>query len=360
MRAKAWKALAQRGRPPRDGTLGWLAALLCLVLALAQPRWGRLRSDPLPPGHDVVLLFDVSRSMAATDAVPDRIGVAREAARSLISSLAGAAGNRAGVVAFAGRGVFRCPLTENLGAVLDVIDRLRAGGVRPGGTDLGAGLDAALDAFDAQEHAEGRTIVVFTDGEDHEGAWESPGRFRTVAQGGCARSRRRDRRSRLRPSVAGDDHRARSSSTGRIGSDGTVLLPRPDRPLAPRRCSTRIDHPQLWRNGDPAGFGVGRSRHALSDSHRSGRSPNPCLDVHPRGRGSVPPLPAGRARVQPCCRVAGPTASPGAGRPAPTPEAPMAREANARSKSTPRQGPSPQSGHQSDHDRPGHCDGWWR
>jgi Ca-activated chloride channel family protein len=80
------------------------------------------------------------------------------------------------VVAFAGRGSLRCPLTENLGAVLDVIGRLRAGGIQPGGTDLGAGLDAAIEAFDDQEHEEGRTIVVFSDGEDHMGAWDSPDR----------------------------------------------------------------------------------------------------------------------------------------------------------------------------------------
>ena len=44
------------------------------------------------------------------------------------------------VVAFAGRGVVRCPLTENLGAVDSALQALRPGDVRPGGTDLGAAL----------------------------------------------------------------------------------------------------------------------------------------------------------------------------------------------------------------------------
>ena len=77
------------------------------------------------------------------------------------------------VVAFAGRGVVRCPLTENLGAVLDALHRLRPGAVRPGGTDLGAALDAAREAFGPEEHAEGRAIVVFSDGEDHLDRWSS-------------------------------------------------------------------------------------------------------------------------------------------------------------------------------------------
>ena len=77
---------------------------------------GRIPAPPLPPGRDVVLLVDDSRSMAAEDAVPDRLGVAVEAASSLVAR-SRQPGNRVAVVAFAGRGVLRCPLTEDLGAV---------------------------------------------------------------------------------------------------------------------------------------------------------------------------------------------------------------------------------------------------
>jgi Ca-activated chloride channel homolog len=150
-----------------------IAAVVFLILALAQPRFGRLSGPPLPPGQDVVLLIDVSRSMGVEDAVPNRLAVAIDAAGSLVDALARDPANRAGVVAFAGRGVLRCPLTENLGAASDALKRLRPGSVRPGGTDLGAGLDAALDAFGQDEHAEGRAVVVFSDGEDHAEHWRS-------------------------------------------------------------------------------------------------------------------------------------------------------------------------------------------
>ena len=123
-----------------------MACAACLFVALAQPRWGRLAAPPLLPGHDVVLMIDVSRSMGAEDAVPSRLAVAVEAAESLVNALSRGPANRAAVVAFAGRGVRRCPLTENLGAVLDALRRLRPGAVRPGGTDLGAALDEALEA----------------------------------------------------------------------------------------------------------------------------------------------------------------------------------------------------------------------
>jgi Ca-activated chloride channel family protein len=170
-RVQDWAALGQGGRPSGDGGWGWVTAIGCLILALAQPRWGRAAGAALPPGHDVVLLVDASRSMGAEDAVPDRLGVAVEAAESLVAALGREPGDRVAVVAFAGRGVVRCPLTENLGAAVEALRALRPGGVRPGGTDLAAGLAAALEAFDDQEHAEGRTAVLFSDGEDLAGAW---------------------------------------------------------------------------------------------------------------------------------------------------------------------------------------------
>ncbi len=162
-------ALGLVGRTGGDGSLEWLGAFACLILALAQPRWGRQAGTGLPPGHDVVLLVDVSRSMGAEDAVPNRLGLAVEAAEGLLSALGREPGPRAAVVAFAGRGAARCPLTDDLGAAVEALRALRPGEVRPGGTDLGAALGAALDAFDDRESAGGRTVVVLSDGEDHDG-----------------------------------------------------------------------------------------------------------------------------------------------------------------------------------------------
>lgn len=171
LRARGWRALGLWGRPPGDRSIEILIAAALLVLALARPRIGFAPDEPIGPGQDVVLAFDVSRSMAAEDATPDRLGLAVETARGLVDALAREPANRAGVVAFAGRGVLRCPLTQNMGAVVDAMDRLRPGDVRPGGTDLGAAIDAAVDAFDPEEPEEARTILLFSDGEDHEGRW---------------------------------------------------------------------------------------------------------------------------------------------------------------------------------------------
>ena len=108
-----------------------LLAAVFLILALARPRFGSIIGPPLPPGHDVALLIDVSRSMGAEDAVPNRLAVAVDAAESLLGALAPDPANRAAIVVFAGRGVIRYPLTENLEAVVDVLHRLQPGSVRP-------------------------------------------------------------------------------------------------------------------------------------------------------------------------------------------------------------------------------------
>jgi Ca-activated chloride channel homolog len=171
-RARNWRALGQGGKPPGDGGRAASVAALLLIVGLAQPRWGNDPASMLPPGRDVVLLIDVSRSMGAEDAVPNRLGVAIESARGLLEAMAREDGDRVAVVAFAGGGVVRCGLTENLGAAMDVIKSLKTGTVQPGGTDLGAALDVAAGAFDDRDHADGRMIIVFTDGEDLAGGWQ--------------------------------------------------------------------------------------------------------------------------------------------------------------------------------------------
>jgi Ca-activated chloride channel family protein len=170
-RVRHWKELGQSGSPPGDGAIGGLLSALLLILSLCQPRWGRDPNAALPPGRDVVLMIDVSRSMGAEDAVPSRLGVAIDSARGLIEAMAKEEGDRVAVVAFAGAGAVRCGLTGNLGAAGEIVRRLRVGTVRPGGTDLGAALGTALGAFDGRDRAEGRLIVIFTDGEDHPGGW---------------------------------------------------------------------------------------------------------------------------------------------------------------------------------------------
>ncbi len=58
-----------------------IAAMALLILALALPRWGPLAGPPPAPGHDVVLMIDVSNSMGVEDAIPNRLRHGRRGRR---------------------------------------------------------------------------------------------------------------------------------------------------------------------------------------------------------------------------------------------------------------------------------------
>lgn len=170
-RRDGWKRLGKSSRIPTEGDWRWITALVLLILAAAGPSWDWKGHTAASPGHDVMLVVDTSRSMGVPDALPTRIGAAVQSAKSLVQAIGSEEVGRVGLVAFAGRGVVRCPLTTNLGVVNDALQALRPGDVQPGGTNLAAGVRAALDALARSDPFVPRTIVLFTDGEDLSGSW---------------------------------------------------------------------------------------------------------------------------------------------------------------------------------------------
>jgi Ca-activated chloride channel family protein len=172
-RRREWEQLGRSDRPVKVREIAFLLALASLVLALSRPGWGRPVGEREGAGRDVVLAVDTSRSMGCEDAIPNRLKAAVESAESLVKSLGNGRADRAAVVAFSGRAVVRCPLTENLGAVVDALRHLRAGDVSPGGTDLGKPLRRGLRLLDDPGSTNADVIVLFSDGEDHEGTWRA-------------------------------------------------------------------------------------------------------------------------------------------------------------------------------------------
>jgi len=115
-----------------------LTALVLLVAALARPEASVPR--PLREGT-VILAFDVSASMAATDIAPTRMEAAKAAAREFV--LRQPQSVRLGVVAFGGTGLVTQEATADRAPVLAAIDRLTP----QGGTGLARGLQTALSSI---------------------------------------------------------------------------------------------------------------------------------------------------------------------------------------------------------------------
>lgn len=139
-----------------------LAAALAIVAA-AQPRWGTRVSQVPRTGADLVIVMDISRSMDVPDVEPSRLAAAKAAAVQSIDRLAG---DRIGLVIFAGSARIRFPLTTDAAAAARVVESLETGVVLvEGGTDVARGLELALDLL-ADDSSAGRLMLLLTDGDN--------------------------------------------------------------------------------------------------------------------------------------------------------------------------------------------------
>ena len=149
---------------------GWrrhVVPLLCalavalLLVGLARPQLALSRDLR---ETTVVLTVDASRSMAATDVQPSRIEAARSAARELLSGLPDTA--KVGVVSFSRQVRVLTAPTDDRQAVEDAL----SGVTLSGGTALGDAINRAVASLkDANAPAQGRAIVVISDGKSTEG-----------------------------------------------------------------------------------------------------------------------------------------------------------------------------------------------
>jgi Ca-activated chloride channel family protein len=129
----------------------FLVALVLLLTGLARP--AATIPEPLREGT-VILAFDVSASMGATDVTPTRLEAAKAAARAFVQRQPPSV--RVGVVAFSSSGLVTQEATDDRTKVLAAIQRLAP----QGGTALARGLQTSLSAI------VGRTVLLEGDGAE--------------------------------------------------------------------------------------------------------------------------------------------------------------------------------------------------
>ena len=147
----------------------WLvsAAAALIGAALVGPQWGARIVESETRGLDVVFALDVSASMRAADVVPNRLERMRIETRRLLRELAG---DRVGLVIFAGHAYVLAPLTSDHAALEIFLDALdpEIGGTP--GTSLAAAIRQGSDLLAGTRRGADRVLVLFTDGEAHEPA----------------------------------------------------------------------------------------------------------------------------------------------------------------------------------------------
>ena len=139
-------------------TLALLAWVLA-ALALAGPVWEKT-ARPIHERDDaLVILFDLSRSMLATDVQPNRLVRAK---RKLIDLLAQREEGVTALVAFAGDAHTVSPLTDDANTIKAMIPSLTPDIMPAPGSRLGPALALALQLFEDGGAETGR-ILVMTD-----------------------------------------------------------------------------------------------------------------------------------------------------------------------------------------------------
>jgi len=137
-----------------------------LVASAARPQWGVKLETLTARGIDILIAVDVSESMRATDVSPDRISKARQEVDKFLNLLEG---DRVGLVAFAGSAYTYCPLTVDYAAIRMFLAGLEPGAISDAGTDIGKAVEEAIETFGRGESTAHKVLVVFSDGEHHEG-----------------------------------------------------------------------------------------------------------------------------------------------------------------------------------------------
>lgn len=142
-----------------------LSAVVLLVIAAARPYYRTVSRDVSVSGSDVLILFDVSKSMRATDLPPSRM----EQAKYLLREVLGAfPQDRFGIVPFAGSAFLSCPLTADHTALNEALEDLNTDSVPLGGTNIEKALQTAQRAF-AGAAGSHRAVILLTDGDELSG-----------------------------------------------------------------------------------------------------------------------------------------------------------------------------------------------
>jgi len=152
----------------RSGFL--ILAVLMIVTAIIGPRWGIYLEKQKVFGVDIVVALDLSRSMLVEDVAPNRLEYAKQRIREQLTERAVLArSHRLALIGFAGSTTLRLPLTTDHLAFRSKLDALYVGAVPRGGTAISDALRRSADLFSRSPQQATKIILLFTDGEDHEG-----------------------------------------------------------------------------------------------------------------------------------------------------------------------------------------------
>jgi len=133
-------------------------------VALLRPQEIKKETEENIKGIDIMLALDVSGSMQADDLKPNRLEAAKEVLGQFVSGLAG---DRAGLVVFAGTSFSQCPLTVDYEIVKNFIRQVDFNTVRIDGTAVGDAIITAVNRL--EKSGPTKVLILATDGVSNRG-----------------------------------------------------------------------------------------------------------------------------------------------------------------------------------------------
>ncbi len=170
-RRVAAMGFSQVGLVGARGTGTWLAdlpavlrvlALVLIVVGLARPETYRTvvhTEDSI----DIMIVFDMSKSMEETDLPRDRMDAAQRVVRRFVRRTRH---DRIGLVIFGQQAMLQCPLTSDTKLVEQIVSDLRIGDVPELGTAIGDGLGMAVASL-RRSDAKSKVVVLLSDGDNN-------------------------------------------------------------------------------------------------------------------------------------------------------------------------------------------------
>ncbi|TLF46655.1 vWA domain-containing protein [Maribacter aurantiacus] len=142
-----------------------LLALSAIIIAMARPQTEDISTrTKTTRGIDIVMAIDVSSSMLARDLKPNRLSALKEVAADFIKKRPN---DRIGLVAYAGEGYTKTPITTDKNIVLNALNEITYGQLEDG-TAIGMGLATSVNRL-KESKAKSKIIILLTDGVNNSG-----------------------------------------------------------------------------------------------------------------------------------------------------------------------------------------------
>ncbi|MCD8261455.1 MAG: VWA domain-containing protein [Bacteroides sp.] len=142
-----------------------LTALTLLIFVIARPQFGAKYETVKRSGVEVIIALDISNSMLAEDVAPNRLERAKRVISRMVDDLEN---DKVAMIVFAGDAFTQLPITSDFISAKMFLSSIDPSLIARQGTDIRAAIELAQRSFTPQEGV-GRSIVIITDGESHEG-----------------------------------------------------------------------------------------------------------------------------------------------------------------------------------------------